>query len=113
MRVRLDGLNEFRRMVSNLTEEVQQDVRELVRETTLGIEADAKNLAPVDTGNLRRNIKSKITGDGLTGEVTSHAEYGMSVEFGTSKSPAQPYFMPAWERNTRNFKNDLRNIVER
>lgn len=113
MRIRLDGMKEFKRVVSNLTEEVQQEVKDLVKNTTLGVEADAKNLAPVDTGNLRRNIKSNITGNGFKGEVTSNSEYGMHVEFGTSKSPAQPHFMPAWERNTRNFKNDLQRIIER
>ncbi|MCA1025784.1 HK97 gp10 family phage protein [Cytobacillus kochii] len=112
MKARLDGVGAFRNLVNSMTVEVQEQTKELVRETTLAIEADAKNLAPIDTGYLRRNIKSKIENGGHIGVVTSNAEYGDKVEYGTSKTPAQPYFNPAYERNIVEFKSRLKDIVE-
>lgn len=74
-----------------------------VRKTAFDIEADAKTLAPVDTGNLENSISTTITGDGRTGTITAEigptAEYGAFVEYGTSRMGPQPYMTPAAERH--------------
>jgi HK97 gp10 family phage protein len=73
-----------------------------VKKTAFDIEADAKALAPVDTGNLRSSISTDITGDGRFGaieaEIGPTAEYGAFVEYGTSRTGPQPYMRPAFER---------------
>lgn len=73
-----------------------------VRKTAFDIEADAKALAPVDTGNLRGSISTDITGDGRFGTVEAEigptAEYGAFVEYGTSRMGPQPYMRPAADR---------------
>lgn len=72
------------------------------RRTVLAIEADAKVLAPVDTGNLRNSISSTVAGDGrsraMVAEIGPTAEYGIYQEFGTSTQPGQPYLGPAFDR---------------
>ena len=74
----------------------------VLRRAALAIEADAKALAPVDTGALRASISSSFAGDGrggaMTAEVGPTVEYGVYVEFGTSVMSAEPFMGPAFDR---------------
>lgn len=59
------------------------------------IAADAKRGAPVDTGRLRAGIENLGVQDG-TGRVgTTGIDYGVYVEKGTRRAPAQPFLRPA------------------
>lgn len=71
-----------------------------VRRTAYAVEADAKALAPVDTGNLRNSITTSVTlaGTAITAEVGPTAEYGGYVEYGTSTQGPQPFLGPAFDR---------------
>lgn len=75
-----------------------------LRKTAYDIEADAKILAPVDTGNLMNSISTSITGSGsfgsMTAEIGPTAEYGGFVENGTSVHAPQPYMGPAFDRRS-------------
>ena len=61
------------------------------------VESQAKSLAPVDTGALRRSINTKpATGTTkATASVGTNVEYAIHQEFGTRKQPAQPFMHPA------------------
>ena len=64
------------------------------------IEAEAKQLCPVDTGTLRRSITTTapvVSGGGVTGSVETGIHYAPYVEFGTRKMAAQPFLGPALE----------------
>lgn len=61
------------------------------------IEATAKVLAPVDTGNLQSSISTDL--GVLSAEVGPTAEYGAYVEEGTSRMAPQPYMGPAADRH--------------
>jgi HK97 gp10 family phage protein len=65
----------------------------------LNIIADeAKNLVPVDEGNLQDTIAVQVEGDVVqlvAGGGDLPVDYQGYVEFGTSKMPAQPYMRPA------------------
>lgn len=80
----------------------------VVRKTAHDIEATAKSLAPVDTGNLRGSITTEITGDGrfgsMSAEIGPTASYGQYVEEGTSRMAPQPYMLPAAERHMPAFE---------
>lgn len=56
-----------------------------------GAEA-ARQLAPVDSGELRGGIVARH--GGLQAEVVSSAAHSAMVEFGTSRAAAQPYLLP-------------------
>lgn len=77
------------------------------RKTIHDIEADAKTLAPVDTGALRNSISSEITGDGrfreMVGEVGDTVDYGIWQEIGTSTQPGTPHLSPAFDRRVPTF----------
>jgi HK97 gp10 family phage protein len=110
---RFKGVKSFKRIAKELSEETQQEVKGLVRDTTLAIEADAKRNSPVDTGYLKRHIKSELAGGGNRGIVTSDADYSGYVEWGTSRTPAQPFFFPAVSANARDFNAKLKQIVKK
>lgn len=73
-----------------------------VRKAATDIEAGAKAIAPVDTGNLRNSIGTSMHGP-LSAEVGPTAHYGIYVEFGTYKMAAQPYMGPAADRVEPSF----------
>jgi HK97 gp10 family phage protein len=81
----------------------------VLAKTVFDIEADAKSLAPVRTGNLRNSINSDV--NGLTGEVGPTADYGGYVEYGTWKMSPQPYMGPALDRNLSGFEDALLSLV--
>lgn len=81
-----------------IAEALPQAVGQAVHEIAFQIEADAKGLAPVDTGFLRSSIQTSVI-DAFTAEVAVGAHYAAYVEFGTSRMAARPYLTPAVERN--------------
>ena len=83
----------------------------ILRKTALDIEADAKALAPVDTGALRNSISTSIEGDGRFGamaaEIGPTVDYGIYQEYGTSVMAAQPYMGPAFDRRIGGYTSAL------
>lgn len=73
----------------------------------LMIERDAKQLCPVDTGRLRSSINTKVNEPVLKANVIAGGEafdgtivkYARFVEQGTRFMEAQPYMVPALEKN--------------
>lgn len=88
----------------------------VLRKTAADIEADAKALAPVDTGALRSSISTTITGDGrggsMTAEIGPTVEYGIYQEYGTSEQPGQPYMGPAYDRRIGGYADALAQIID-
>lgn len=68
-----------------------------------------KQLAPVDTGFMRDNIKQseQANADNLKSVVESEADYSVFVEYGTVNQDAQPFFTPAFESARRQVNNGL------
>lgn len=70
----------------------------------------AKQVVPVDTGELRDSIKAtKLVGNqyGVKGEIEATAGHALYVELGTVKMRAQPYLRPAADVAFRNFPKKL------
>ncbi len=84
----------------------------VVRKVALDTEADAKALAPVDTGMLRNSITTATTGDGLRAVVSATASYAPFVELGTSRQAPQPFLGPATDRNRDAFEEAMRHLAE-
>lgn len=101
-----------------------------IGETMLLFVGDAKNLCPVDTGQLRGSITPKVERDedGVTGTFGTNVEYAPYVEFGTgqrgeasasppkapvdlayrhdwSGQPALPFLYPAFTQNKKKLRD--------
>lgn len=63
----------------------QRNVAKELFKGALDIESGAKQRAPVDKGQLRSSIQSKIDHKDISAEVIVNAEYGAYVEFGTGR----------------------------
>lgn len=88
-------------------DDLEDDLGGKVETALLEGEAVAKQLAPVDTGNLRNLIVGAMT-DTTAGELTSGAEYGAYVEFGTHKMDARPHMVPGFEAAKAMLRDLLR-----
>jgi HK97 gp10 family phage protein len=107
------GLREFVQFTETLSADVEEQAKEVVKTATLKTEADAKLLAPVDTGYMRNSITSTFSSGGMVGTVSVGAEYGLFVEFGTSRQPAQPFIFPSFHSNVQEFLANLQRLIDR
>ncbi|MBT2538677.1 HK97-gp10 family putative phage morphogenesis protein [Arthrobacter sp. ISL-69] len=89
-------------------------IRGAVRKTTADIAADAKRLAPVDTGFLRSSIQTSSAGSNANvaqGTVQAQSEYSKYVEFGTSRTAPQPFMGPAADGQEQNLQQAVSQIL--
>ena len=63
------------------------------------------------TGTTKRSITESITDGGLTAEVEPTTEYSPYLEYGTRFMDAQPFVKPAFEAQSKQFKNDLEKLM--
>jgi HK97 gp10 family phage protein len=73
------------------------------------MQSDARDNAPVDTGNLVKSIIFTMIGSMLA-IVEVAVGYGGFVEFGTTKMRAQPFFTPAFESTSTWYAKELERI---
>lgn len=89
---------------------------QVIRKTAHDIQADAQQLAPVDTGALKNSISVSFEGDGrfggMSAEIGPTVDYGLYVEEGTSRMAPQPYLSPAFDRRAPIMETALGRVVE-
>lgn len=109
----IEGLDSWLRWVEDISQEVEDEVRNHVAETAYKVETDAKLLTPVDTGHLRRSIVTEmdIRGKGFVATVGTNTEYALHVEFGTYKTTAKPFLIPAYVKHKQKFERKLQEIL--
>jgi len=88
----------------------------------------AKELCPVDTGSLQRSIRVQVharpaghvhsVGISAGGYVTNprtgrKVDYAVHVEYGTSRTPAQPFMRPAVEQHKKELQKRMKEVVKR
>ena len=82
----------------------------------LKLEKTAKELAPVDTGNLRASIEGvseKVAAHTVKVIVGSNVEYAPAQELGTATTEAQPYIRPAIEQHREWIKERVQEAFEK
>lgn len=119
IKMTLEGGDELARQLERLGEriagrlltEAAMVAAEVVRE-------EAKQRAPVRTGNLRDHIDVEIAKtQPHKAEVhvgpTKEAFYGMFIEAGTSKMPARPYLRPALDAASQQATEAARDTLRK
>lgn len=86
---------------------VESVARAAVKKVAEDIARDARQLVPVDTGDLQASITTESLTAGKEAEVQVGEDYAGFVEFGTVKMAAQPYLGPAAEQH----ENDVAEII--
>lgn len=104
MRIDFDTAS-FERGLDNVLRNVEANMERVIQGTLDVAETRAKALAPVDTGKLRNLITSER--QGTVGILTSQAEYSVYVEYGTSRTRAQPFMNPAFVEACEWLKSEI------
>jgi HK97 gp10 family phage protein len=103
------------RLVYNRLPEITAALRprasQIVRKTASDIEAHAKAVVPVDTGNLKNSIQTEMESD-LTAVVSTGVEYAPYVEYGTHKMAPRPYLGSAAEAVKPAFEAAMKALFE-
>lgn len=98
------------------TDEIKEAAREAVITAleAVGLQAEgyAKRLCPVDTGNLRNSITHETNAGALEEYIGTNVEYAKYVEYGTSKTKAQPYLKPAANNHADEYKEIFQYYLE-
>jgi len=92
-------------------EPVDPRVKQTLMPSAEAIRDDAKQNAPVKTGNLQSAVFATegdpSKPDVIVGVSLKRAPYAGLVEFGTSRMEAQPYFRPAVEANRHEIPSQV------
>lgn len=103
---KLSGFDELSKKLTLMQHKTEKNVKKLKEDTVeVGIKT-AQERVPVDTGELKNSIKE--TKEGM--EVD--AKHAVHVEYGTFKTPAQPYFRPAYEEMKDFVDKNIRGVVD-
>lgn len=100
--------DEFNRQISQLPFKLKRQLATAIAQEADRLATAIKAAAPVRTGALRDSVKVRRTKHDLTlevtagGDSTTHGErgphgvgdYALFQEYGTRKTPAQPFFYP-------------------
>lgn len=100
---------EFNRL-PEISAQMEARASQAVAKAAFDVEARAKAVVPVDTGNLRSSIQTET--NVLQATVSVGADYGIYVELGTRFMGAQPFMTPAAEIVRPQFIEAMRQLVE-
>lgn len=89
-------------------EEFEKACLKALEECGMIAEGYAKELAPVDTGNLRNSISHTVDDSGYSAYIGSNISYAAFQELGTVKMKAHPFLKPA----IANHESTYRGIIE-
>lgn len=105
MKVKISGTGSIDTMLERLRTEPANSIKsaaEIVKDA-------AKELCPVDTGALRDSITVQSTPRGA--QITAPKDYAVYVEFGTQKSAAKPFLVPALLNNREKVLEAIKNDI--
>lgn len=126
MSVELLGADKVIARLARLKETLNKASEKVIKDIAILIRDDAKTMCPVDTGSLRKSIRLQVyampatyvhrVGVSAGGYVTNpktkrKVDYAVHVEYGTSRSRAQPFIRPAVARHKNKLPKNVKNLV--
>lgn len=114
MAVEIKGLDSLMAKLNAMGGNVLDALEKATKQTSLAAQADARDNAPVDTGNLKQSISTEHarSTEAATSTVYTNVEYGLYQEMGTVKMAAHPFLMPALNANKSTFEQLARKELE-
>lgn len=86
----------------------------VIKKVAADIESNAKQIVPVDFGNLRNSIGHSdmrlLSADHMVVDIGPTADYGLYVELGTSRQAPQAYMGPSADRFTPQFEQAMEQL---
>lgn len=107
MGVKLKGINNFKRKVENKKNYVNKTTNQVLDQGTRIIESSMKMDVPVDTGNLRNNIRREVRGNDYI--VSAETNYARHVER-RQKRRGQSFFIRNVKRGIELIKVKIRSM---
>ena len=110
MNIKVTGVEELKRKLEVFKNVLDPAIAESLKKIANEVRDEAKENCPVDTGSLRKSIRTRVyarqikkikrvgvsAGGFITNPKTGNiVNYAVHVEFGTSRRPATPYMRPA------------------
>ncbi len=102
--IQIEGLEDLREMLGDIA---PREANNILRNAVHGLAGQVRDVmktnVKVDTGDLRKSIRA-VRRRGKPNfpisdvRVGATAPYGLMLEFGTVKTPAQPYIVPTVEQ---------------
>ena len=114
-RVSIKGLNEWNGWVKGTPKQIISGVDKELNRTGSSVQGNAKQLAPVDTGQLRASINKELNVTPALRQVFifSSLHYAAYQEYGTIKNRANPYLIPSFNKETGVFERNIRSALLR
>ena len=119
MAVEIKGLDSLMHKLDRMGGNVLDALEKATKQTSLAAQADARDNAPVDTGNLKQSISTEHERsiEAATSTVHTNVEYALYQEMGTVNMAAHPYMMPALNANKSTFeqlaRKELKTAIKR
>ncbi len=89
-----------------------KDVQHVVKSNGANLTKKMQQLAPIDTGYLKRSIKMSLTDGGFSAEVGPYANYASYLEYGTRKMTKKPFIKPSFNIQKEVFTRDLERLMK-
>lgn len=114
--VQLHGMDQLRRRLGGLPDEIREALRKAVKDAALEVKNDTLRDVPILSGNLLNSLEIRYADGGLRAKVGWFKDddyYARYVEFGTRGIPAKPSLGPAAEQERRRYVERIRDAVRR
>lgn len=115
-RARVRGMAELETRLRSLPEQADAAAVDALGTWGDAVAGKTRRDVPVDTGNLRDDVDSRVDAAKLIAEAgwfDPDDYYATFVERGTKSMPARPSLLPAFERQRRKFPRMLRKAIKR
>lgn len=118
-KISFKGLDKLeKKLIENVK---MEEVKKIVRDNGLALQGNVvKNAGEATfykgffTGNLKQDVAGhglKLSDGGLTAKVSTTAEYGYWLEFGTRYMEAEPFLKPSLDTVGPQFEDDMKKFT--
>lgn len=104
----------FMKWIKEMDTGFPKEAKDILGLYTVEMYQHAHDWCPVRTGYLRDSITMELKNGGTVGVVkTNGVYYAKFVEFGTVNRYAQPFMRPAWNVYSKQFIQEILNLVDK